>query len=67
MTGLGKASLSNNPNAVQSQVGRLSKFAASNPEFSEPVQAILRQIANDNFTQAAASQPDNGEQRKDNR
>jgi hypothetical protein len=49
MTGLGKASLSQNTNAVQSQVGRLAKFAAQNPEFSEPVQHILRQIANDNF------------------
>jgi hypothetical protein len=48
MTGLGRASLSANPNAVNSQIGRLSKFAATNPEFSEPVQRILRQIANDN-------------------
>jgi hypothetical protein len=57
ITGLGKASLSQNPNAVQSQVGRLAKFAATNPEFSEPVKAILRQIANDNTVAGVAASP----------
>jgi hypothetical protein len=39
MTGYGKASLSGwGPNAVQSQVGRLAKLAATNPEFSEPIE-----------------------------
>jgi hypothetical protein len=62
MTGLGRASMTANPNAVNSQVGRLAKFAASNPEFSEPVQAILRQIANDNAPQVgkAIASPDQG-------
>jgi hypothetical protein len=59
MTGLGKASASRNPNAVSSQVGRLAKFAATNPEFSEPVQSILRQIANDNTVPKLAASPDN--------
>jgi hypothetical protein len=61
-TGLGKASLSANPNAISSQVGRLSKFAAKNPEFSEPVQHILRQIANDNAPRmgSAVASPDGG-------
>jgi hypothetical protein len=60
VTGLGRASITGNENAVRSQVGRLSKFAATNPEFSEPVQSILRQIANDNAPRlgSAVASPD---------
>lgn len=64
VTGLGRASLSANPNAVQSQVGRLAKFAATNPEFSEPVQAMLRQIANDNSLVGAVASPGSPEDQK---
>jgi hypothetical protein len=66
VTGLGRASLSPSQNAVQSQAGRLARFAATNPEFSEPVQAILRHIANDNFvgTVAASPGPDQKQQQQ---
>jgi hypothetical protein len=57
VTGLGRASASGSEHAVQSQVGRLAKFAAANPEFSEPVQAILRQVSNDNFVGPLAASP----------
>jgi hypothetical protein len=58
ITGYGRAAASGNRAAVQSQVGRLAKFAATNPEFSEPVQAILRQVSNDNFVGPLAASPD---------
>lgn len=58
MTGLGRSVASGSQHAVQSQVGRLAKFAAANPEFSEPVQAILRQVSNDNFVGPLAASPD---------
>lgn len=64
ITGYGRAAMTGNRNAVQSQVGRLAKFAATNPEFSEPVQMILRQIANDNAPAAGSvvASPDQGPQ-----
>jgi hypothetical protein len=65
ITGLGRASLSANPNAVASQVGRLSKFAATNPEFSEPVQRILRQIANDNTVARSVASPNADNKKQD--
>jgi hypothetical protein len=66
VTGYSKAALSRNQNAVKSQVGRLAKFAATNPEFSEPVQSILRQIANDNTIPgvAASSNADQKQQQQ---
>jgi hypothetical protein len=57
VTGLGRAGASGSQHAIQSQVGRLAKFAAANPEFSEPVQAILRQVSNDNFVGPLAASP----------
>jgi hypothetical protein len=64
MTGLGRASASGSQHAVQSQVGRLAKFAAANPEFSEPVQAILRQVSNDNFVGPLAASPNADEKQQ---
>jgi hypothetical protein len=64
VTGYGRAAASGNQHAVQSQVGRLAKFAAQNPEFSEPVQAILRQVSNDNFVGPLAASPDANEKKK---
>jgi hypothetical protein len=47
------------PSAAKVQIGRMAKFAAKNPELREPIQAILRNIANDNFVgKMAASPPD---------
>jgi hypothetical protein len=65
MTGLGRASMTGNENAVRSQVGRLSKFAATNPEFSEPVQRILRQIANDNTVARSVASPNADNKKQD--
>jgi hypothetical protein len=48
-----------------SQVGRLSKFAATNPEFSEPVQRILRQIANDNTVARSVASPNADNKKQD--
>jgi hypothetical protein len=63
ITGYGRAAASGNANAVKSQVGRLSKLASTNPELREPIQALLKNIANDNATgSVAASQPDQGDQ-----
>lgn len=66
VTGYGRAAASGNQHAVQSQIGRLAKFAAQNPEFSEPVQAILRQVSNDNFVGplAASSNADKEQQQQ---
>jgi hypothetical protein len=64
MTGLGRASASGSQHAVQSQVGRLAKFAAANPEFSEPVQAILRQVSNDNFVGPLAASPNSDQKQQ---
>lgn len=62
ITGYGRAVVSGNANAIQSQVGRLSKLAATNPEISEPLQALLRNLANDNPVPAIAASPNANDQ-----
>jgi hypothetical protein len=62
ITGYGRAVASGNPNAVSSQLGRLSKLGATNPELHEPIQQLLARLANDNAPRmgAAAASPNGG-------
>jgi hypothetical protein len=63
LTGYGRALASGNQNAVKSQVGRLSKLAATNPELRAPISNLLKSLANDNAVPsiAASSNPDAGQ------
>jgi hypothetical protein len=63
-TGYSRAVASGNENAVKSQIGRLSKLAITNPELREPIQRLLKSIANDNAPNAGqiAASPDQGPQ-----
>jgi hypothetical protein len=63
VTGYGRALASGNQNAVKSQVGRLSKLAATNPELRAPISNLLKSLANDNAVPsiAASSNPDAGQ------
>jgi hypothetical protein len=68
VTGYSKALASGNESAVRSQVGRLSKLAATNPELREPLEALLKRVANDNVVpQVAASTGPEGNQDQQNR
>jgi hypothetical protein len=64
MTGYSKAVASGNQNAVRSQIGRIGKLAATNPDLREPLEALLKRVANDNAVPqvAASSNPDTGNQ-----
>ena len=53
-TGYSRAIASGNENAVKSQIGRLAKLAATNPELREPLQKLLNH-ANDNAIPALAA------------
>jgi hypothetical protein len=54
-TGYSRAAASGNPNAVRSQVGRLSKLAATDPELRAPIESLLKNIANDNAVPSIAA------------
>jgi hypothetical protein len=62
LAGYSKALASGNESAVRSQVGRLSKLAATNPELREPLEALLKRVANDNVVPevAASTNADSG-------
>jgi hypothetical protein len=63
LAGLSSAAMSGNQNAVRSQVGRLSKLAATDPELRAPIESLLKSIANDNAVPSiAASSNPNGDQ-----
>ena len=62
VTGLGKAVAAGNKGAVQARTSRLAQFAVKNPEFSVPVQAMLRAISNDNFVGPLAASPDSNQE-----
>lgn len=55
VTGYGRAVASGNANAVRSQVGRLSKLAATDPELRAPIESLLKNIANDNAVPSIAA------------
>lgn len=65
ITGYGRAVASGNQNAVKSQIGRLGKLAATNPELRQPLIALQQKLlsgANDNAMMGAvASQPNTEE------
>jgi hypothetical protein len=67
-TGFSRAT---NPAAAKSQIGRLAKIAATNPELREPLAAIQQRLlsaVNDNFTAPiAASGSDNAQQNENDR
>jgi hypothetical protein len=54
-TGYSRAAASGNANAVRSQVGRLSKLAATDPELRAPIESLLKNIANDNAVPSIAA------------
>jgi hypothetical protein len=60
ITGYSKAVAAGNDNAVRSQIGRLGKLAATNPNLREPLEALLKRVANDNAARvgSAAASPD---------
>jgi hypothetical protein len=62
MTGYSKAVASGNEDAVRSQIGRIGKLAATNPDLREPLEALLKRVANDNVVPqvAASTNPDGG-------
>jgi hypothetical protein len=62
MTGYSKAVASGNLQAVQSQIGRIGKLAATNPDLREPLEALLKRVANDNVVPevAASTNADSG-------
>lgn len=47
-SGYTRALASGNANAVNSQLGRLSKIASTNPELREPIKQVFQHLANDN-------------------
>jgi hypothetical protein len=64
VTGFAKA---NSPNAVKSQIGRLSKLAATNPELRQPIVALQQKLlsgANDNAMMGAAASSANTEEQQ---
>lgn len=61
VTGYGRAVASGSPHAVKSQVGRLSKLAATNPELRAPIESLLKNIANDNAMVGVAASDSNSE------
>jgi hypothetical protein len=63
-TGYSKAVASGNPNAVKSQVGRLTQLATTNPDLKEPLQALLKRIANDNTVSRVAASPNADDNQK---
>jgi hypothetical protein len=68
ITGYSKAVATGDQNAVRSQVGRISKLATTNPELREPLQALLKRIANDNTVPSvAASSDSNGSDQQQQR
>jgi flagellar motor component MotA len=64
ITGFVKAANSGSDGAVKSQIGRLNKLAATNPELREAVESVIRNIANDNTPNAGAvaASPNEGPQ-----
>jgi hypothetical protein len=62
VTGYGRAVATGNQNAVRSQIGRFSKLASTNPELREPIEALLKRLANDNAPNmgSAVASPDGG-------
>jgi hypothetical protein len=65
-TGFSKAAATGNSAAAKSQIGRIAKLAATNPELREPIMALQQKLlsaVNDNFTAPiAASSPDQAQQ-----
>lgn len=64
VTGLVRAQSSGNANAVSSQVGRLQKLATTNPELREPIERLLKSVANENAPSVGSlvASPDQGPQ-----
>lgn len=58
ITGYTKAAATGNQNAVRSQIGRLQKLAVTNPELRGGIEALLKNIANDNAVSQVAASPD---------
>jgi hypothetical protein len=59
ITGYSKAVASGNDNAVRSQIGRIGKLATTNPDLREPLIALQRRLANDNYTPSVAASSSN--------
>jgi hypothetical protein len=62
-TGYVRAAASGSPHAVKSQIGRLQKLAATNPELREPLERLMAGVANDNFAPGVAASNPEEEQR----
>lgn len=64
ITGYGRAVAAGNQNAARSQIGRLQKLAATNPELRTPIVNLLQSIANDNAPNVGmiAASPNQGPQ-----
>lgn len=65
ITGYSRAAISGSSAAAKSQVGRLQKLAATNPELREPIERVLKTVANENFTSSVAAS--GADQRQDDK